>query len=317
MKNFKSNLLLSLLTSFLATSCLVGKTEESQNLEDGAASACISSVSTSAGVVAIKNPGATTAPYGHLEYKPSGYASSGANYPVIIFLHGLGEQGSDSNGTLQSKMAAHGPFKRIGQNRHFPALVFAPQSPAWWNSTTLRNFLNYIIANYRVDKSRIYLTGLSMGGGGTWDYMRFDSARLAAAIPIAGATSANNSAAERAALLAVPHISVHNVDDGTVGYGNSNGFGNSVGAALGATNMVLSGYVNGSNVTSHYDENARRWILASGSLVFKDSAGEFYTPPYIYAFDASGGHDSWTKTYAKEETWEWLFCQRKVSALNL
>ena len=274
-------------------------------------SRCISSITDGIGTVTARVSGATSAPYGFLEYLPAGYNADDKNYPVIVFLHGLGEKGTDSATTLQSKMSSHGPFKRISQGRHFPALVFAPQSPGWWSSGTLKTFLEWIELNYRVDRSRIYLTGLSMGGGGTWDYLRFDSARIAAAIPVCGASSANQSASEREALVKVPLFSVHNMDDGVVTYRNSESFANSLGASQSSRNSVLDQYASGSDVTMYYDAVAEEWIQVEGSLKLKDSSGAFHKSTSLFAFDASGGHNAWTKTYASEDTWEWLFCQRK------
>lgn len=276
---------------------------------------CMDSTSSIGGAITTKVFGTTTAPYGFLEYLPADYATSGKDYPVILFLHGAGEQGQESGvnaaTNLYNKMVVHGPMRRIREGRHFPAIVFAPQSNGWWNSATVKNFLIWIETNYRVNTSRIYVTGLSMGGGGTFDYLRHDPDRIAAAIPICAAAGANNSPSERDALRSVPHIAVHNVNDGTVGYGNSVGFANSLGAELMATNTVLQGYTAGTNVTVHFDEASQEWIKVIGSRKFKDANGEFPALPYIYAFDALGGHDAWTKTYASEETWEWLFCQKK------
>jgi predicted peptidase len=276
-------------------------------------SGCISSLASGPGVVGINLRGSTSAPYyGFLDYKPAGYSTGTQKYPVIVFLHGLGEQGSETDpNILRNKMSAHGPFKRVNQGRHFPALMFAPQSAGWWDSAWIKSFMIWIENNYRIDKSRIYLTGPSMGGGGTWDYMRYDPTRLAAAIPVCGADWANNSGAERSALKAVPHYSIHNIDDGIVGSDRSESFANSLGVILGATNQVLSGHVAGTDITANFDTSSNTWVHTQGSMKLKNSSGKFHNPPYVYAFDAYGGHNAWTKTYESEETWEWLFCQRK------
>lgn len=88
-------------------------------------------------------------------------------FPLLLFLHGGGESG-DSLSTLKS----NGPPKLIAEGKQFPFLILAPQNPhekQWWNTRAVVQLLDTIIANNRIDKKRIYLTGLSRGGGAAWE----------------------------------------------------------------------------------------------------------------------------------------------------
>ncbi|MCX6285363.1 MAG: prolyl oligopeptidase family serine peptidase [Bacteroidetes bacterium] len=121
----------------------------------------------------------------YLLYLPSAYnIDKQAKFPLVLFLHGSGESGSDLN--LVNK---NGLPKLISEGKEFPFVVVSPQCPASessWDSRILKLLLEDIIANYRIDTNRLYLTGLSIGGWGTWD-MAFRYPGLFAAIaPVCG-----------------------------------------------------------------------------------------------------------------------------------
>ncbi|MCX5638501.1 MAG: alpha/beta hydrolase-fold protein, partial [Planctomycetota bacterium] len=103
----------------------------------------------------------------YLLFLPEGYGQKKQHWPMILFLHGAGERGSDLN--LVKK---HGPPKIVEGQKDFPFIVVSPQCPAgdWWTdkNEVLINLLDDVVARYDVDAERIYLTGLSMGGFGTW-----------------------------------------------------------------------------------------------------------------------------------------------------
>ena len=84
----------------------------------------------------------------------------------------------------------HGPAKLIEQGRQFPFIVVSPQCPetSWWPYETAKilALVDEICETYRVDEKRIYLTGLSMGGFGTWAIAGAYPERFAAAAPICG-----------------------------------------------------------------------------------------------------------------------------------
>ena len=146
--------------------------------------------------------GETTADYGFYLYVPDGYADSGPAYPLLVFLHGAGEKGNSQTGglTTLNKVLVNGPPKLI-QNHTWdppaPMLVASPQChDSGWNADKVHNFIQYLLSSYNVNEQRIYLTGLSMGGGGTFAYClaKGQEALVAAAVPICGWGNPPNAA---------------------------------------------------------------------------------------------------------------------------
>ncbi|MGA2499617.1 MAG: PHB depolymerase family esterase [Tepidisphaeraceae bacterium] len=105
-------------------------------------------------------------------------------WPLILFLHGAGERGDDVN-----KVKVHGPPKIVETRKDFPFIMVSPQCPAnsWWNPFELNALLDSVMASNKVDPDRVYLTGLSMGGFGTWEMISRYPQRFAAIAPICGA----------------------------------------------------------------------------------------------------------------------------------
>lgn len=88
-------------------------------------------------------------------------------FPILLFLHGGGESG-DSLVAIKR----NGPPKMIIEGKKFPFLILAPQNPyqkKWWNTRAVNQLLDSIVSTNRIDQSRIYLTGLSRGGGAAWE----------------------------------------------------------------------------------------------------------------------------------------------------
>lgn len=101
-------------------------------------------------------------------YFPKTYESEpNADFPLLLFLHG----GGDAGGSLRD-INRSGPPKLIAQGKEFPFLILAPQNPykkKWWNVRAVNQLLDSVVANNRVDPERVYLTGLSRGGGAAWE----------------------------------------------------------------------------------------------------------------------------------------------------
>ena len=120
----------------------------------------------------------------YLIFLPEGYSKE-KKFPLMLFLHGAGERG-DNDLPLVKK---HGPPKLVESTRKdFPFILISPQCPkgSWWNSEHLFKLLDEVESKYSVDKSQVYVTGLSMGGFGTWKMTAEQPKRFAAAIPICG-----------------------------------------------------------------------------------------------------------------------------------
>ena len=135
----------------------------------------------------------------YLLYLPDNYHGSKTKWPLMLFLHGAGECGSNIDA-----VAAHGPPKLAAAGkRDFPFVIVSPQCPYrdWWSNPlqveALGKLLDDIVSRYRIDRKRIYVTGLSMGGFGTWSLAARFPRRFAAIAPICG--GGNPAAAPRVA----------------------------------------------------------------------------------------------------------------------
>lgn len=165
----------------------------------------------------------------YYEYLPQGYPSNGTQkYPLMIFVHGRGEMGDGSPSKLK-KVLQHGPPKLIKQG-NFPSsfsvngntfryIILSPQFTDWPGDTDINNIINYAIQHYKVDTTRIYLTGLSMGGGVVWEYAGNDinnGKRIAAILPIAGASYPAYFRCQNIAAANIAVWATHNSGDPTV-----------------------------------------------------------------------------------------------------
>ena len=122
--------------------------------------------------------------FDYLLYTPENYDKS-KKFPLLVFLHGAGERGDDV-----SLVGRYGPFKYAAEGKQYPFVMVAPQCKAdkYWGNylESLDLFLDEIIEKYNIDEKRIYLTGLSMGGTGTWHWLMASPQRFAAAAPVCG-----------------------------------------------------------------------------------------------------------------------------------
>lgn len=123
----------------------------------------------------------------YLFYLPEDYDTDEKPRPLMLFLHGRGE----SRGPL-SLVAKWGPPRMVQQGGKLPYILVSPQCPNddRWAAPTqqakILQLLDYVEANFRVDRRRVYLTGLSMGGYGTWRLAADHPKRFAAAAPMCG-----------------------------------------------------------------------------------------------------------------------------------
>src|SRR5688572_19109054 len=120
----------------------------------------------------------------YLLYLPPDYPTQPkSRWPLMLFLHGAGERG-----TNLAVVAVHGPPKLVKQKRDFPFILVSPQCPPGerWSNETLLALLEEVTRKYRVDTNRVYVTGLSMGGYGTWALSTAHPSQFAAVAPICG-----------------------------------------------------------------------------------------------------------------------------------
>ncbi|RYY52625.1 MAG: hypothetical protein EOO05_21755, partial [Chitinophagaceae bacterium] len=162
----------------------------------------------------------------YYEYLPQGYNPSGTQtYPLILFLHGSGELGNGSSSTLP-RVLANGVPRVINQGQ-FPTsftvngvtskfIVISPQFSIKPSPTQLTVVLAYIQSHYKVDPNRVYITGLSLGGGVVWNLAAAFPSKVAAIVPVCGASSPTPANGERIANAKIGVWAFHNQTDPTV-----------------------------------------------------------------------------------------------------
>ena len=125
--------------------------------------------------------------YAYQMFLPEGVAERGkegeARWPLMLFLHGSGERGSDV-----ARVKVHGPPKVADRDPRFPFILVSPQLPAEedWDIAKLDRILDHLQRILPVDLDRVYLTGLSRGGHATWRWAAAEPTRFAAVAAIAG-----------------------------------------------------------------------------------------------------------------------------------
>lgn len=169
-----------------------------------------------------------------LLYLPDAAANAEARekFPLLLFLHGSGERGDDI-----SKVKIHGPPKLIDQGRDFPFIVASPQLPsgARWEAEALSGLLEALVDETPANPDRIYVTGLSLGGHGTWALAAAHPERIAAIAPISGAGAPITAGA----LKDMPIWSFHGALDDIVEPGRNISMVEAVNKSGGAARLTL------------------------------------------------------------------------------
>ncbi len=262
-------------------------------------------------------------PYGYLEFLPEAYTGSTNRLPLVIFFHGKGEGGDGSEGALEA-LKRHGPpkilqnensadsiYKLIEQNN---AIVLSPQFPksadgAWWTGQGIRDYLNFVLfkSEYvsRIDMSRIYLTGVSAGSAGIYDYMNTQAHAYKKAAHLVMAPRGNIECAGRAAGAYVPTWALTAVGDSS----------SSATTAMDRIVAHIQG-TNPSNVKANYSNLeasqihtanyslASKWLWTSGT----DASSGYNPKVTLYPGNA---HETWIASYKNAEVWKWLFARKK------
>jgi predicted peptidase len=161
--------------------------------------------------------------------KPDGYHKDGKDrFPLVVFLHGSVGRGTDNQKQLRSGLEE---FVKDATRKKHPCFLAVPQCPPdkmWFNvnpldvrrnlplpkrptdpSAMVLDLIESLCKEHRIDKDRIYLTGLSMGGYGTWDLISRKPELFAAAIPVCG----GGDPAQAAKLAKLPIWAFHGAAD--------------------------------------------------------------------------------------------------------
>lgn len=151
--------------------------------------------------------------YSYQLFLPPGAAEAGRNskarWPLLLFLHGSGERGSDV-----ARVKVHGPPKIADRDPHFPFILVSPLLPADadWDIAKLSRLLAHATRTLPVDPQRVYLTGLSRGGHTAWRWAAAEPRRFAAMAAIAG----RGDPATACALMDLPVWALHGDRDDVV-----------------------------------------------------------------------------------------------------
>lgn len=186
---------------FVSLSALVVSCKDESPTSSGVSDALGSLPEDTGGVHIANVLGSTDAAFGYYIYLPGGYEEANANYPVMVFLHGKSERGDGTNNPeILDRVLRNGPPRMIERGEwstKYPMIVVSPQyhgntgnANNWGagDANNLKKFIEYLIDHYRINRKRIYLTGMSHGGNGVYDYLTNvgDSASyIAAAAPVA------------------------------------------------------------------------------------------------------------------------------------
>ncbi len=206
----------------------------------------------------------------YLLFLPKGHEQDKSKkWPLMVFLHGAGERGTNLN-----RVAVHGPPKIVANRPDFPCILISPQCPSGevWQKEAIMALVDDAIKKYNADTNRIYLTGLSMGGFGSWSLAAAYPDRFAAVAPICGGGNVLDvllpTRGKEAALKSLPIWAFHGAKDSVVKL-----------------------------------EESERMVDA-----FK-RAGNAGIKLTVYP---EAQHDSWTETYNNEELFTWFFQQSRA-----
>lgn len=222
----------------------------------------------------------TSANTAYLEYLPQGYNDNSNDYPIVLFLHGIGERGTTSTdpATLKSsvqKVANVGLAKYVKYGQQYPFILISPQlksSYGRWTSAYVMEVLNHVKKYLRINEKRIYITGLSLGGYGTWTTLGDYPEVFAAAVPICSGGSALSKACDIAAEN-IPLWAFHGTGDKVVSY------------------LVTTKMINAVNACTPKPDPLAKVTLFSGM-----------------------GHNVWDKTYKETNALNWMLSFTNGSA---
>jgi predicted peptidase len=152
---------------------------------------------------------------------PAKYSSTSKSYPLIVFIHGIGELGKSLSSINCCGLPKHlknksfpANFNVNGVNHSF--IVVAPQFKHRPTPKEVQSVIDFAKKRWRIDASRVYVTGMSMGGGSTWDWSAVYGNVAAAIVPVCGGTKPTTSMASSIASKNVPIWALYSNNDGVV-----------------------------------------------------------------------------------------------------
>ena len=196
---------------------------------------------------------------GYLLALPNDYEGSVEQWPLIVFLHGRGECGDDLE-----RVKLHGLPMLIDEVADFPSIVMSPQCPTGSDWTPLIDMLvaliNHAVEDLNIDRNRVYLTGLSMGGRGCWRLALAAPKCFAAIVPICGRFDANW--AELPNLASTPMRLYHGAEDSVVPVGESKRILETFsGQAENVELIIYPGIGHNAWDRAYHDSTLWRWLL--------------------------------------------------------
>jgi len=192
---------------------------------------------------------------GYLLALPDGYEKRGTTWPLLLFLHGAGERGTEIE--LVKK---HGPPRSVEEGEKLPFILLSPQCPAdeYWSVQIVKALLDRIVEQHRVDRARIYITGLSMGGNGTWRMAAAYPDLFAAIAPVCGW----GDPARVFALRGTPVWAFHGVKDPVIAFERGEAMAKALKAAGGNVRFTAYPEAEHDSWTQTYgNPEFYRWLL--------------------------------------------------------
>jgi poly(3-hydroxybutyrate) depolymerase len=211
-------------------------------------------------VATARSGGASsTAGLDYLLYLPADYYLSSRRWPLILYLHGSGDVDRDID-----RLRGGGLPRRIEAGWRIPFIIVAPHSPKQgWDVEALDALLDELLRRHRVDADRVYLTGVSMGGFGTWALAAAYPKRFAAIAPICG--GGDPASADR--LRGVPTWAFHGADDTIVPAEQSRNMVAALEQAGGDVKLTIyPGVGHNSGGMTYADNRLYDWFLAHQRL---------------------------------------------------
>lgn len=193
--------------------------------------------------------------YAYHIYYPESYTNHEEQWPLILFLHGAGERGNNLE-----KVKAQGLPQYLKDKKDFPFVVAYPQCPAYtyWDVPSLNSWLAEVLTKVRADISRIYLTGISMGGYGTWHWAAHSPEKFAAIIPICGGGDVNRAKQ----LIHTPIWAFHGAKDDIVPLSETLDIAEAVEAAGGRVELTIyPDLYHDSWTVTYHNPKIYEWLL--------------------------------------------------------